>query len=237
LRLLRHDPTGNPEMRLLVGLARTEVHFELLGNYLDWLLGRIEEIYIPIPRSLCEKLVLGSLGGRVRVELNPALARVWSGITSRISKWVRLFPHVNLNCYYEDEDVRSMEEFAINISRLVLRYRIGRVNVDDWLSILPKHTPSLPEAEVVVTDDYNLLIKHIGFVDHVVLGPLVPTPIELLIAMANSMNIDIIQGVVQEVVRYIDYIIESTTLTQAYSKLLNPEYVGLVRRLGLLVIA
>ncbi|WP_243670879.1 hypothetical protein [Vulcanisaeta sp. JCM 16161] len=136
-------------------------------------------------------------------------------------------------------------DLSVDIARLIIRYRLSnRVNYDEWLRLFRRGlgvtSLTLPNQPVIVVDDYVQFIMNIArFNSLILLGPLMPTPIDLLVLISSGkLGVDYLAKAVNYVITYIgDYVVMSRDLTEAFMHLINDRgYINLVMSTGLPII-
>ncbi|WP_069806559.1 hypothetical protein [Vulcanisaeta thermophila] len=229
----------------MVALPRVERAMELLSHLLPGLALRFRDVGIPVPRELCvESLGRGTPGVIRELErISTTMARLWGWVPTFMRALLNLDPSININCYLDIEGVRASVNTAMELARLVLRTKLGGyVSDSEWLSaITTRRGKGIIDNAVVVVDDYvtyrELTSKFT--VDVMALGPLVPTPVDLLyLVRVGELPRGRMGIVINYLVKYLgDYVVYSRDLTEAYGKLVSDlGYMGLIRELGLRVV-
>jgi hypothetical protein len=231
---------------LTIIVPRTEPSMALLGTLISTLSRRVECIALPLPREFCIKFVSNVLSSKdlswVDDELGAGEARLWGPVLGVLKVLVRVRPEFNVECFHSMDYFLRAREAAVEIARLVLRVRVGgRVASEEWLDAFSGviGVREFPECGNVVIDGYPYEVLIRGSTSVIVLGPIIPTPVDVLGLVAlGYLGKSIIDRIVPFVVRYIgDYVVGSRDLTEAYGRLLTDhEYMALVRGLGLPII-
>ncbi len=135
---------------------------------------------------------------------------------------------------------------GVSIAKLIIRYRLsGKVDYGgDWLRLFEDMASTdllvQPDQPAVVVDDYVQFLENTAKSSNVVLlGPLVPTPIDLMVLISSGrLSNNYLASVVNYIINYIgDYVVTSRDLTEALLRLISDqEYINFVRSTGLPII-
>jgi hypothetical protein len=230
-------------MQLVIFIPRTESSLSLLRNALPMFIKRFGKVALPLPKEFCSIAVAnpGNAVEMLREVVGEAFVRLWGWVPGFFREAMVEYPFAYFDCYYDMDRLRRSIDTSIEIARLVLRYRLGaKVDLNDWLAPFSSiEVVRVPDDYVVIIDDYAVLRffeKTHGFRDIVALGPLVPTPIELLELIAlGILSREYLMGVIEHVVRYVDdYVVLSRDLTEALLRLINDrDYLSFIHSLDL----
>ncbi|WP_460172949.1 hypothetical protein [Vulcanisaeta sp. JCM 14467] len=233
-------------MDLIIYVPRIEASMPILRNMLMMVVKRYKALSLPLPREFCRLAVLNP---REAIELlmrfGNSFVRLWGWVPGFLRDVMVFEPSASIECYDSMDRLRRSIDFGVDLAGLIIRYRLsGRVDYDDWLRLFSREVATasltLPDQPVVVVDDYVQFMEHVARSSGVVLlGPLVPTPIDLMVLISSGkLGIDYLAKVVDYVINYIgDYVVMGRDLTDAFIRLISDrEYVNFVRSTGLPII-
>ncbi|MGC9152754.1 MAG: hypothetical protein ACP5GY_03350 [Vulcanisaeta sp.] len=233
---------------LVIFIPRTEASFALLRNLLPTIIRRFRKVALPLPREYCTAAIMDpNQALNILSKLGGSFVRLWGWFPKFFRDLIAGGVDAYFHCYDDMNRLRNAVNVGIEIARLVLRYRLGAAtNINDWLIPFKKsalvniNIKDIGRYDVVIVDDYSLMLSSLNDLGSIItLGPLVPTPIDLLALISiGRLSEDNLSRVVSYVTKYIgDYVIMSRDLTEAFSRLVSDsDYLSFVRSLGLLVV-
>ena len=233
-------------MDLVIYVPRIEAPMPILRNILVMVIKRYRVLSLPLPQEFCRLAVLNP---REAVEslmrFGNSFVRLWGWVPGFLRDVMVIEPSAFIGCYDSMDRLRRSIDFGADIAGLIIRYRLsGKVNYDDWLRLFKREVSAvsltLPDKPVVVIDDYVQFIENSAkYSGIILLGPLVPTPIDLMVLISSGkLSIDYLAKVVDYVINYIgDYVVMGRDLTDAFIRLINDRgYINFVKSMGLPVI-
>lgn len=234
-------------MSILLGAPVTERGVSRLARKLELIARRYNSIALPLPQSICVKIIMDSVKG-LDYALNvmkQSNLRIWGNLLLTLRDIIVENPDVNVACYASESTYINSEARGLAIATLVVKAKAYNViDVDEWLRVFETMEPrELLERvlgyDVVVSDGYSwtLMLENLMKPSKVIpVDILAPTPLDIL-ELINLGYVDRVYAreVIEYAVKYIgEYIVTSYNLTQAYDKLLRDEgYLGLLERLKL----
>lgn len=194
---------------------------------------------LPLPGNLCSAAALRpDLAASVLSRYPGGLRRAWQRLLAR----PRLLAE-GVICYLGDDYVAKAEASAVKVLSLVVKAKaFGRVDEDEWLRAFSagggrgRLLALSGAARTVVVDRYpDALELHEAGLPVEALERLYPTPLELVAMVASGrLPRDLLGEAIRRAVDYVDALVRSKTLGQAYRRLgRDPSYLELVRGAGL----
>lgn len=185
---------------LILATASVRAGVEACADLADAISERATPFYLPIPEEVCRGALvdLGALGWL----LEPLLALYHN----RPDKWV---------CYGSLEDLRKRALATAKLAGLVVKAKVFQsVDLRQWDSLFlsPVQRPPTP----------SLAVGYWGK-DSVVCGAPVPTPLELAANFWVFLDAEQKRELVGYIVEYIDLLLTSINIDEAYYKLLSDE--------------
>ncbi len=234
-------------MQTLIGVPVTEKGVGRLSRRLAELARRYGSIALPLPQSICVRVVTGSLDALEYAlsRMGPANFRIWGNLLIALRDLSLDYPDVEVGCYASDETYAASEARGYAIAILTAKARaFNIVKPEEWLRIFEKLPPKTIVDRVagynaVVADGYSWMVRlrdEIKPKKLLVVDTMIPTPLDVLELMAlGYLDASSVREVIEYAVKYVgEYIMTSFTLTQAYNKLLNDKgYLELLKRLKL----
>jgi hypothetical protein len=183
---------------LVLTTAAARFGVEACADLLEAVADRADPIYLPIPTEICEGAFvdLGALGWLLEPLLD--LYRHAPG------RWL---------CYGSLDDLRRRALATARLAGLVVRAKVfGSVDLRRWDSLfaLPPQEPPRPSLAIGYWGRYS-----------VICGAPVPTPLELASAFWAELDGAQKRELVEYIVEYIDLLLASINMDEAYSKLLS----------------
>lgn len=233
-------------MKILIGVPVTERGVRRLSRSLPELARRYGSIALPLPQSLCMRVVTSSVEAMdyALKLMNPSNFRVWSSLLLALKELVLSNPDVDVGCYAPEDTYATSEARGYAIATLTVKARaFGIVKPEEWLKVY-KGQPTKAVIErvagynAIVADGYSWVVrlrKEVKPRKVLVVDTMAPTPLDVLELMAlGYLDTSMARDVVDYAIKYIEYIVTSFTLTQAYNRLLEDNgYLELLRRLKL----
>ncbi len=185
---------------LVLTTASVRAGVEACADLIDAITERVAPFYLPIPEEICRgaPVDLGALGWL----LEPLLALYHN----KPGRWI---------CYGSLEDLRRRALATARLAGLVVRAKVfGTVDLRQWDSLFLPRRPRPPAP--------SLAIGYWGE-DLVVCGAPIPTPLELAADFWPALDEDGRRELVGYIVRYIDLLLTSINIDEAYYKLLSDE--------------
>jgi hypothetical protein len=235
-------------LKTLIAVPVTERGVWRLSKRLPGLVKRYGSIALPLPQSLCVKVVTSfteALDYAFKL-MKPAGFRVWSSLLHVLKDTVIGYPDVDIGCYTSEDTYAVSEARGYSIAALSVKAKaFNIVKPEEWLDVFKgSHSEMIVEMiakyDAIVADGYSWTVRlksEIKPAKVLVLDTLIPTPFDILELMAlGYLDTSIAREVIAYAVKYVDYIVTSFTLTQAYDKLLKDEsYLELLKELKLKV--
>ncbi len=231
-----------------------------LSSYLRILLKKFEEIYLPLPNSLCRDIVEGSLSKDVYDPsislryLNSSLERLWRPVLEEmhsLSRTTGLWDK-DIICYYKDDYLRDLEDAGVEISRLLILANVyGRIDLDSWIKIFERRNRSVVEdlLERVSREKISIIVDN--YVDYVlisdarkginlekcVFNEVIPAPQDLLIIYlmrSGGREEKILLEIISWVIRFYNKIILTENFDEVYNSfIMDKDYIRFLESMRL----
>ncbi|MEL9990377.1 MAG: hypothetical protein QXP98_01500 [Thermoproteus sp.] len=185
---------------LVLTTAAVRAGVEACVDLIEAISDKIGAFYLPIPLEVCR----GSPAdlGALEWLLEPLLY-LYHNVPGR---WL---------CYGSLEDLRRRAFATARLAGLVVRAKVfGTVDLRQWDSIFAIPPPEPPRP--------SLAIGYIGR-DVVICGAPVPTPLELATSLWSRLRDEEKRRLVRYIVEYIDLLLSSINIDEAYWRLLADE--------------
>ncbi|MEZ0289865.1 MAG: hypothetical protein ABWJ42_02100, partial [Sulfolobales archaeon] len=245
----------------LVGLPRIEDSVRELSSVIESIISRWRRILLPLPRGLCEELILLSIEKSLDYEdlqtsifryLNSSLERIWRPVIRRIYEISRRseFWDRSVECYLENDFVERLRETGYTLAYLLFQANVfNKVDLDRWLELFRRDKRVLVETlarelvseepTAVVVDSYVDFIELKKFSNNVrscVVYKLIPTPLELL-EIIGLDDRELALEIVRWAIRYLNRVVYSREISEVYREFLEDNnYIVFTKSLGLDVI-
>ncbi len=233
-------------MDLIIYVPRIEASMSMLRNVLIMVIKRYKSVSLPLPREFCRLAVINPSDAIKRLrEFGDSFIKLLGWVPKFLREVMVIEPSAVFNCYGSIDGFRRSVDVGVGIAKLIIRYRLsGKVNYGDWLRLFKDMASAnlliQPDQPAVVVDDYVQFLEYVAKPSNVVLlGPLVPTPIDLMVLISSGkLSNDYLTSAVNYIINYIgDYVLTSRNLTEAFIQLINDqEYINFVKSTGLPII-
>lgn len=185
---------------IILTTSATRAGVEACADLVDAVAERAGAFYLPIPREVCEgaEADLGALGWI----LEPLLYLMHE----RRRPW---------RCYGDLEELGRRAYAVAQLAGLAVKAKVfGRIDVDEWGAVMPLGRPEPPKP--------SLAFGYVGR-DAVVCGAPVPNPLELAYWSWADLAVEYKLDLIKYIVRYMDLVVSSVDLDEAYFKLVEDE--------------
>lgn len=235
--------TATSRLDLAIYVPRIEASMQALRGVIVTIIRRYKSLSLPLPREFCRLSILNP-GRAVEMlrEFGNSFVRLWGWVPRFLREVMAVEPSAVLDCYESVDRLRRSISLGVDIARLILRYRLsGRIDHGEWLRLFRDSmggvSLTLPRQLVVVVDDYVQFIENAAkFNDAVLLGPLVPTPVDLMALISmGKLSINYLAEAVTHTINYLgNYVVMGRDLTEAFYRLINDrDYIDFIKSIGL----
>ncbi|MGC8606988.1 MAG: hypothetical protein ACP5L5_05475 [Vulcanisaeta sp.] len=230
-------------MGLMIFAPSIEASIPMLKSILPIVIKRFRRLSLPLPQEYCRLAIMNPNDAvRLLMEFGDSFVRLWGWVSDFLRVIMVFEPSAVIHCYENIDRLKRTMNISIDIARLIIKYRLSdKINYDEWLrlsrNLVRVSSSVLHQQSVIVFDNYVQFIENLpNSADIILLGPLIPTPIDLLALISSGkLGNDYLPRTVDYIIKYIgDYIVTSRDLTEAFLRLINDnEYINFVKSTGL----